>query len=108
MRGMQQDVCGCFPTGKHYPGIADVIAAQVQTVAGLSKAFDASAAWQSIPLAVIDFETTGFDENHDRVVEVGVVCFENGEKTVTLKGEHIAEEFQHLVNEYVVKTYSTG
>ena len=29
----------------------------------------------------------------------------DGEKTVTLKGEHIAEEFQQLVDEYVSKTY---
>ena len=30
----------------------------------------------------------------------------DGEKTVTLKGEHIAEEFQEMVNEYVQRTYS--
>jgi len=30
----------------------------------------------------------------------------DGEKTVTLKGDHIAEEFQQLVNAYVEKTYS--
>jgi (E)-4-hydroxy-3-methylbut-2-enyl-diphosphate synthase len=30
----------------------------------------------------------------------------DGEKTVTLKGDHIAAEFQQLVNEYVEKTYS--
>jgi (E)-4-hydroxy-3-methylbut-2-enyl-diphosphate synthase len=30
----------------------------------------------------------------------------NGEKTVTLKGDHIAEEFQQLVDEYVKKTYA--
>jgi (E)-4-hydroxy-3-methylbut-2-enyl-diphosphate synthase len=29
----------------------------------------------------------------------------DGEKTVTLKGEHIAEEFQRLVNDYVEKMY---
>ena len=32
-------------------------------------------------VGVIDFETTGFDENLDRVVEVGVVCFHRGEVT---------------------------
>ncbi|UCE88470.1 MAG: flavodoxin-dependent (E)-4-hydroxy-3-methylbut-2-enyl-diphosphate synthase [Pseudomonadota bacterium] len=31
----------------------------------------------------------------------------DGEKTVTLKGERIAEEFQQLVNDYVEQTYST-
>jgi len=29
----------------------------------------------------------------------------DGEKTVTLKGEHIAEEFQRLVDQYVERTY---
>jgi (E)-4-hydroxy-3-methylbut-2-enyl-diphosphate synthase len=32
----------------------------------------------------------------------------DGEKTVTLKGEHIAEEFQRLVEEYVRATYGEG
>jgi (E)-4-hydroxy-3-methylbut-2-enyl-diphosphate synthase len=29
----------------------------------------------------------------------------DGEKTVTLKGDHIAEQFQQLVDEYVATTY---
>jgi (E)-4-hydroxy-3-methylbut-2-enyl-diphosphate synthase len=32
--------------------------------------------------------------------------YEDGEKTVTLKGERIAEEFQELVEQYVARTYS--
>src|SRR5207302_9912033 len=32
----------------------------------------------------------------------------DGEKTVTLKGERIAEEFQQLVEEYVRATYGEG
>lgn len=32
--------------------------------------------------------------------------YEDGEKTVTLKGEHIAEEFQQLLDAYVTRTYS--
>jgi (E)-4-hydroxy-3-methylbut-2-enyl-diphosphate synthase len=32
--------------------------------------------------------------------------YEDGEKTVTLKGEHIAEEFQQLVEQYIARTYS--
>ncbi len=32
----------------------------------------------------------------------------DGEKTVTLKGDHIAPEFQQLVYEYVEKTYGRG
>jgi len=31
--------------------------------------------------------------------------YEDGEKTVTLKGEHIAEEFQELLERYVARTY---
>lgn len=31
--------------------------------------------------------------------------YEDGEKTVTLKGEHIAQEFQQLVDAYVKRTY---
>lgn len=30
----------------------------------------------------------------------------DGEKAVTLKGDHIAEEFQQLVNDYVIKNYA--
>jgi (E)-4-hydroxy-3-methylbut-2-enyl-diphosphate synthase len=31
--------------------------------------------------------------------------YEDGQKTVTLKGEHIAEEFQQLVEQYVARSY---
>ena len=31
--------------------------------------------------------------------------YEDGRKTVTLKGDHIAEEFQTLVEDYIVRTY---
>ena len=33
--------------------------------------------------------------------------YEDGEKTVTLKGEHIAREFQELVERYVERHYAT-
>jgi (E)-4-hydroxy-3-methylbut-2-enyl-diphosphate synthase len=32
--------------------------------------------------------------------------YEDGEKTVTLKGERIAEEFQELVEKYVARRYA--
>jgi (E)-4-hydroxy-3-methylbut-2-enyl-diphosphate synthase len=32
--------------------------------------------------------------------------YEDGEKTVTLKGERIAEEFQQLVETYVTRHYA--
>jgi len=34
--------------------------------------------------------------------------FVDGEKTVTLKGNHIAEEFQAIVEAYVQKNYAEG
>jgi len=34
--------------------------------------------------------------------------FVDGEKTVTLKGDHIAEEFQVIVEDYVQKNYAEG
>ena len=81
MRGAQHDVCGCFPTGRHYPGIAELLAKAVQRVEGLWAGFAPHDPWLDVPLAVIDFETTGFDPAVDRVVEVGVVCFHRGEVT---------------------------
>ena len=83
MRGAQIDVCGCFPTGRHYPGIADLLSAAFGHVEGLWEAFPASDPWLDIPIAVIDFETTGFDEAVDRVVEIGVACFYRGQLTQT-------------------------
>jgi DNA polymerase III subunit epsilon len=79
MRASLDDVCGCFPTGRHYAGIADLIARTVVDVAGLSKRFEAGVAWAEQKLAVIDFETTGLSPEQDRVIEIGVACFERGE-----------------------------
>ncbi len=77
----RSDVCGCFPTGRHYPGIADLIAEAIQNVEGLCQEFEPATTWQDIPFAVIDFETTGRDANTDRIIEVGIVFFENGSVT---------------------------
>jgi len=75
------DVCGCFPTGRHYPGIADRIARAIQQVEGLCDDWGAGRPWMDIPIAVIDFETTGTDPEKDRVIEMGIVCFEKGKVT---------------------------
>jgi len=83
MRGMQQDVCGCFPTGRHYPGIADLLSASFGHVEGLWEGFEPHGPWTDLPIAVIDFETTGFDEHADRVVEIGVACFHKGQLVQT-------------------------
>jgi (E)-4-hydroxy-3-methylbut-2-enyl-diphosphate synthase len=32
--------------------------------------------------------------------------YEDGEKTVTLKGEHIAQEFQELLEQYVARRFN--
>jgi (E)-4-hydroxy-3-methylbut-2-enyl-diphosphate synthase len=32
--------------------------------------------------------------------------YEDGEKTVTLKGDHIAAEFQNLVEQYVARKFA--
>jgi DNA polymerase-3 subunit epsilon len=80
MRG-SFDVCGCFPTGRHYPGIADRLRRAITAVKGLSRAFEAETRWASAPLAVIDFETTGLSPDSDRIVEIGIACFAGGELT---------------------------
>lgn len=80
MRGAL-DVCGCFPTGRHYPGIADRLARVVTDIKGLAKGFASDEPWAAKKLAVVDFETTGLNPQEDRIIEVGVVCFENGELT---------------------------
>ncbi len=72
------DVCGCFPTGRHYPGIADLIADAIQNVEGLCQEFEPGSTWEDIPFIVVDFETTGRDPESDRVIEIGLVAFEKG------------------------------
>lgn len=82
MRG-QIEICGCFPTGRHYPGIADRLAeARIAIdVRGLAAGFAADLPWASGSLAVIDFETTGLDPTVERVLEMGIVCFDDGVMT---------------------------
>jgi DNA polymerase III subunit epsilon len=84
MRG-QVEICGCFPTGRHYPGIADRLArARVaMDVRGLAAGFEPDLAWAGASVAVIDFETTGLDPAVDRVLEMGIVCFDDGVVTAS-------------------------
>lgn len=70
------DAGGCFPTGRHYPGIAHLIRI---TVEGLAADWDAMADIRDIPWVSIDTETTGRDAKEDRIVEVGFVFFRRGE-----------------------------
>lgn len=70
------DPCGCFPTGRHYPGIAHLI--KVRAV-GVASELDASGNWVEYPIAFLDVETTGRDPLIDRIVEVGIVIGRGGQ-----------------------------
>jgi DNA polymerase III subunit epsilon len=72
------DVCGCFPTGRHYPGIADRLTETAVQIPGLSKILKATDRWAESKLVVIDFETTGLDPQADRILEAGVAWYDNG------------------------------
>lgn len=77
---------GCFPTGRHYPGIAHLMKV---VAAGLAEEFDAQTPVCDLPLASIDTETTGRDFQSDRVVEFAAVVFRGGE---------IVEKHSWLIN----------
>jgi DNA polymerase-3 subunit epsilon len=72
------DPCGCFPTGRHYPGIAHLM--KVRAV-GLASEFSGDGDWVDYPIAFIDTETTGRDAQADRLVEVGIVLGLKGRVT---------------------------
>ncbi|MDP9037565.1 MAG: 3'-5' exonuclease [Myxococcota bacterium] len=86
MRASLLDACGCFPTGRHYAGIAHLLRA---TIRGLVEELGAEAAWTDLPIALVDLETTGRDASVDRVVEVGIVI---------ARGGQIVERKEWLVN----------
>ncbi len=67
---------GCFPTGRHYPGIAHLIKIVVQ---GLAQEWSSEDSMTDIPFVSIDTETTGRDSAVDRVIELGCVIFRGGE-----------------------------
>lgn len=76
MSRVASDGCGCFPTGRHYPGIAHLLKVAIR---GLAEGFAADTSWQEIDIALLDVETTGRDASVDRVVEVGIVVGRHGE-----------------------------
>lgn len=75
MRGSMEGG-GCFPTGRHYPGIAHLLSV---TVEGLAAGFEAGAAVADLRWVSVDTETTGREASVDRVVEIGCVIFERGQ-----------------------------
>jgi DNA polymerase-3 subunit epsilon len=72
----QSDPCGCFPTGRHYPGIAHLLKVRAQ---GTAVEQDASGPWLDYPIALIDTETTGRDATTGRIVEIGIAMGQRGE-----------------------------
>ena len=70
------DAGGCFPTGRHYPGIAHLLRVEVE---GLADEWGSELYLGDIPWVSIDTETTGRQPEEDRVVEVGCVFFKNGQ-----------------------------
>ena len=70
------DGCGCFPTGRHYPGIAHLLKV---TIRGLAAGFANDVPWQEVDVALLDVETTGRDASVDRVVELGIAVGRRGE-----------------------------
>jgi DNA polymerase-3 subunit epsilon len=67
--------CGCFPTGRHYPGIAHLLRIRI---AGIVEEIDGDSDWIDHPVAFVDTETTGREPELDRVVEVAVVIGRHG------------------------------
>jgi DNA polymerase-3 subunit epsilon len=70
---------GCFPTGRHYPGIAHLLRV---AALGLAEGFLGDHVVADLPIVAIDTETTGRDPLSDRVVEVACVRWERGEITL--------------------------
>ena len=66
---------GCFPTGRHYPGIAHLLRV---AAAGLAEEFPSTAALNELSIVSIDTETTGRDAVADRIVEVAAVIWQGG------------------------------
>jgi len=67
---------GCFPTGRHYPGVAHLLRV---AAAGLAEEFGATSAVDELEIVALDTETTGRDAVADRVVEVGAIVWQKGE-----------------------------
>ncbi len=100
------DGCGCFPTGRHYPGIAHLLKT---TIRGVVSDVPADTPWQDLEIALLDVETTGRDASVDRVVEVGIVVGRRGEVVAKYNwlvnpGIRIPDEviaIHHITNEMV-------
>lgn len=70
------DAGGCFPTGRHYPGIAHLVRARAR---GTAQEYAVDTLMTDLPFVAIDVEATGLDPNEDRVIEVACVLFARGQ-----------------------------
>lgn len=75
MSAPHDEACGCFPSGRHWPGIAHLIGSNIQ---GVAREFEAQEDWAALPVALLDVETTGRDSQVDRIVELGIVVGRGG------------------------------
>jgi len=83
---MGADGIGCFPTGRHYPGIAHLLRV---VAAGLAEEFAGDHGIDALELVAIDTETTGRDPEVDRIVEIACV---------RLRSDGAIERISWLVN----------
>jgi DNA polymerase III subunit epsilon len=66
---------GCFPSGRHYPGIAHLLRV---VAAGLAEEFVTTTPVDELEIVSIDTETTGRDAATDRIIEVAAVIWQHG------------------------------
>ncbi len=69
---------GCFPSGRHYPGISHLLRV---AAAGLAEEFVTTTPVAELEIVSIDTETTGRNAATDRIVEVAAVIWQHGEVT---------------------------
>ena len=77
---------GCFPTGRHYPGIAHLLRV---VASGLAEEFLGDHPVNGLRMVSIDTETTGRDPTVDRVVEIACITWD---------GRQIVQRKSWLVN----------
>lgn len=70
------EALGCFPTGRHYPGIAHLLKVVAR---GQAEEFASDREVRSLRWVSIDTETTGRDPLQDRVVEIACVIWDGSQ-----------------------------